>query len=175
MTTPPQAVPLVTGRALLALLPSAPSCIIISACSSHRNARAAWAHSCGTSPCPMPLCWLSTAGTSTPSFDEVQTLCSLSRPTSFSLATYVTNCQFVHLVAHSARLVRLCLYAHKCLTFTRGFRSDLWLCRHFEFGRACTCDVQVPRLQSSSLLQLSSSISCLALTNVPHEPSRSWS
>ena len=41
------------------------------------------------SPCPMPLCWLSTAGSST--LLMRQTPCRLSGPTSFSLATSVTN------------------------------------------------------------------------------------
>ena len=51
VTTPPQAVPLVTGRAL----PLAPSAMHhLSACSSHRNARAAWSfpwHLLARCPC----------------------------------------------------------------------------------------------------------------------------
>ena len=92
MTTPPQAVPLVTGR-VLPLAPSAmtrtaPSCIIF--------LLALLTATLGlfglipvASPCPMPLCWLSTAGSSTLSMK--QTLRRLSGPTSFSLATSVTN------------------------------------------------------------------------------------
>ena len=58
MTTPPQAVPLVSSRALppapSAMTRTAPSCITFLLALSHHNARTAWADSCGISLCEAP-------------------------------------------------------------------------------------------------------------------------
>ena len=92
MTTPPQAVPLFTGRALppapFAMTRTAPSCIIFLLALLTATLELLGLIPVA-SPCPMLLCWLSTAGSLT--LSTRQTLRRLSGPTSFSLATSVTN------------------------------------------------------------------------------------